>query len=222
MKDAQWTAVDEYVGALMFPPDAALTAALEASAAAELPPIAVTPAQGKLLHILASFHGVKSVLEIGTLGGYSTICFARAVGPGGKVVTLELVPKHAEVATANIARAGLASVVEVRLGRAVDTLASMVKDGHAPFDLVFIDADKQSIPDYFTWALELTRKGSLIIVDNVIRDGAVVDAASTDASVVGVRRFNEMVSKEPRVTATTIQTVGMKGWDGLTFVLVSS
>ncbi len=222
MKDAQWAAVDDYVGALMFPPDAALQAALDASAAAELPPIAVSAAQGKLLQILAGFHGVTSVLEIGTLGGYSTICLARAVSPGGKVVTLELEPKHAEVATANFALAGLADMVDVRLGRATDTLESMVKEQHAPFDLVFIDADKQSIPEYFTYALQLTRKGSLIIVDNVIRDGAVVDATSTDPSVVGVRRFNEMVSQEPRVTATTIQTVGAKGWDGLTFVLVSS
>lgn len=220
MKDAQWTAVDEYVGALMFPHDEVLQGALDASAAADLPPIAVTPAQGKLLHILARFHGVKSVLEVGTLGGYSTIQFARAVGAGGKVVTLELVPKHAEVATANIARAGLSDVVDIKLGRAAETLESMVKAKEGPFDLVFIDADKQSIPEYFSYALQLTRKGSLIIVDNVVRDGAVVDATSTDASVVGVRKFNEMVSKEPRVTATTIQTVGMKGWDGLTFALV--
>ena len=222
MKDEKWEAVDEYVGGLMFPPDEALQAALDTSAAAGLPPIAVTPAQGRFLQILASFHGVKSVLEVGTLGGYSTICLARAVGKGGKVVTLELLPRHAEVAKANVARAGCADVVDVRLGRATDTLASMVKEGHAPFDLVFIDADKASIPDYFTWALKLTRPGSLIIVDNVIRDGAVLDASSTDANVIGVRRFNEMVSKEPRVTATTIQTVGMKGWDGLTFALVTA
>lgn len=222
MKDDQWTAVDEYVGALMFPHDGALQGALDASAAADMPPIAVTPAQGQLLHILARFHGVTSVLEVGTLGGYSTIQFARAVAPGGKVVTLELLAKHAEVATANIARAGLADVVDVRLGRAAETLESMVKEAHPPFDLVFIDADKASIPVYFTYALQLTRPGSLIIVDNVIRNGAVLNPESTDDSVIGVRTFNEMVSKEPRVTATTIQTVGMKGWDGLTFVLVSS
>ena len=221
MTGTRWAEVDEYLSDLFLGPDAALDAALAASAAADLPPIAVSPNQGKLLYLLARLQGARNILEIGTLGGYSTIWLARAVGPGGKVTSLELNEKHAEVARANIARAGLADVVDVRVGRAIDTLPLLKREGLGPFDMIFIDADKASIPDYFAWSLKLARAGSLILVDNVIRDGAVVDAGSTDASVIGVRRFNEMAAAEPRVTATTIQTVGVKGYDGLTFVLVT-
>ena len=222
MTETQWTDVDRYITDLLIGPDAALDAALAASRAAGLPAIAVSPPQGKLLGMLARLQGARNILEIGTLGGYSTIWLARAVGAGGRVTTLELDPKHADVATANVARAGLADVVEVRVGRALDTLPVLERESRGPFDLVFIDADKQSIPDYFDWALKLSRTGSLIIVDNVVRAGVVADASSTDASVLGVRRFNEMVAQETRVTATTIQTVGMKGYDGLTFVLVTA
>ena len=221
MTETQWTDVDRYITDLLIGPDAALDTALEASTAAGLPAIAVSPPQGKLLFLLARLQAARNILEIGTLGGYSTIWLARAVGAGGRVTTLELDPKHAEVATANVARAGLADVVDVRLGRALDTLPMLDLEGRGPFDLIFIDADKTSIPEYFEWALKLSRSGSLIIVDNVVRSGAVADASSTDTSVLGVRRFNEMVARETRVTATTIQTVGMKGYDGLTFVLVT-
>ncbi|MEO8623677.1 MAG: O-methyltransferase [bacterium] len=221
MTETRWAEVDRYLSDLYIGNDAPLEAALAASSAAELPPIAVSPNQGKLLHLLARLQGARKILEIGTLGGYSTIWLARAVGPGGRVTTLEISPKHADVATANVAQAGLAEVVDVRLGRAIETLPALEREGLGPFDLVFIDADKASIPDYFAWALKLTRPGSLIIVDNVIRAGAVVDADSTDENVIGVRRFNEIAAKETRVTATTIQTVGVKGYDGLTFLLVN-
>jgi predicted O-methyltransferase YrrM len=222
MTGTVWADVDQYLSDLFIGADAALDATVAASSAAELPSIAVSPNQGKLLHLLARVQGARTILEIGTLGGYSTIWLARAVGSGGRVTTLEVNPKHAEVATANLAHAGLADIVTVRVGRAIDTLPALEREGLGPFDLVFIDADKASIPDYFQWALKLTRVGSLIIVDNVIRAGAVIDADSTDANVIGVRRFNEIAAKEPRVTATTIQTVGVKGYDGLTFLLVTS
>ena len=222
MTSTRWAEVDQYLSDLFIGADAPLDAALAASAAADLPSIAVSPNQGKLLHLLARLQGARNILEIGTLGGYSTIWLARAVGPGGKVTSLELNEKHAEVARANVARAGLADIVNVRVGPAIDILPLLDSEGLGPFDMIFIDADKASIPDYFTWSLKLARAGSLILVDNVIRDGAVVDANSTDASVIGVRRFNEMAAAEPRVTATTIQTVGVKGYDGLTFVLVTS
>ena len=165
--------------------------------------------------------GAKNILEIGALGGYSTIWLARGLLPGGRLITLELDPTHAQVARANVARAGLADVVELRLGRALDLLPQLAAERLGPFDLIFIDADKPRIPDYFTWAMKLSRPGSLIIVDNVVLQGTVIDAASTDASVQGLRRFNQMLAAESRVTATTIQTVGSKGYDGLTFVLVT-
>jgi predicted O-methyltransferase YrrM len=222
MTGTVWADVDQYLSDLFIGADAALDATVASSSAAELPSIAVSPNQGKLLHLLARVQGARNILEIGTLGGYSTIWLARAVGASGRVTTLELNPRHAEVAAANLANAGLADLVDVRVGRAIDTLPALEREGLGPFDLVFIDADKASIPDYFQWALKLTRVGSLIIVDNVIRDGAVIDASSTDANVIGVRRFNEIAAKEPRVTATTIQTVGVKGYDGLTFLLVTS
>jgi predicted O-methyltransferase YrrM len=217
----QWTAVDRYIGSLLVPSDAALDAALASSTAAGLPAINVAPNQGKLLHLIARLHGARSILEIGTLGGYSTIWLARALPPGGKVVTLEADPRHAEVARANVARAELANRVDVRIGRALDTLPQIAKEGLGPFDLFFIDADKANIPGYFQWALELSRPGSVIIVDNVVRGGGVLDATSPDPNIQGVRRFNEMVADEPRVSATAVQTVGSKGYDGFALLLVN-
>jgi predicted O-methyltransferase YrrM len=204
------------------PADPALDAALQASAAAGLPAIQVAPNQGKLLHLLAQAQGARSILELGTLGGYSTIWLARALPPGGHLITLEADPRHAEVARANIARAGLDGVVEVRLGQALDTLPHLAAEGRGPFDLIFIDADKANIPDYFAWALRLARPGTLIIIDNVVRNGTVADAASTDPSVQGVRRLYELMAAEPRVSATAIQTVGSKGYDGLAIARVNA
>ena len=219
-QEERWRAVDRYIAETLIAPDPALAAAIEASDAAGLPPIAVAPTQGKLLHSLARVRGARRILEIGTLGGYSTIWLARALRPGGRLVTLEAEEKHARVARANIDLAGLAVDVEVRLGPALETLPLLASEGAGPFDLVFIDADKPNIPRYFEWALQLAAPGALIIVDNVIRDGAVADASSTDPSVVGLRWLNEMLRDDPRVTATTIQTVGSKGYDGLTIALV--
>ena len=221
MSQNQWSAVDRYITDLFVPPDSALDAALQATADSGMPLINVAPNQGKLLHILALSHGARSILEIGTLAGYSTIWLARALPPSGRLVTLEVDPKHAEVARANIARAGLAEAVDLRLGRALDTLPQLLAEGAGPFDIVFIDADKANTTAYFEWALKLTRRGSLIIADNVVRDGAVIDAASTDASVQGVRRFNAALAADPRVTASVIQTVGSKGYDGLAFAVVT-
>jgi len=222
MAEEQWTAVDLYLTGLFVPPDPALDAALQTSAAAGLPPINVSPNQGKLLLLLARVQGARTVLEIGTLGGYSTIWLARALPADGRLITLESDPNHAAVARANIARAGLAGVVELRLGRALDTLPQLAAEGRGPFDLVFIDADKPGYPDYLTWALKLSRRGSLIIADNVVRKGAVIDAASSDANVQGVRRFNELLAAEPRISATAIQTVGSKGYDGFAIALVTA
>jgi predicted O-methyltransferase YrrM len=222
MNQETWTAVDRYIGDLLVRADPALEAALQASAAAGLPPIAVAPNQGKFLQILARIHRARAILEIGTLGGYSTIWLARALPAGGRLVTLEADPKHAAVARANLARAGLADVVELRLGRAVETLPLLAAEGKGPFDFIFIDADKASIPEYFAWALKPSRAGAVIVVDNVIRKGAVIDAGSEEASVQGVRRFNEILSAEPRVTATEIQTVGSKGYDGFAIAIVTS
>ncbi len=220
MTQDTWNAVDRYIADTLLPPDPALEAAVKASDAAGLPPIAVAPNQGKLLHLLARAMGARRILEVGTLGGYSTIWLARALPEGGRMVTLEFEPRHAEVARANLARAGLADRVEVRVGRAIDSMPGLLDEGLAPFDLVFIDADKVGYPDYLAWSLKLTRKGSLIVADNVVRNGKVADAASTDANVQGVRRFNAMLAAEPRVEATAIQTVGVKGYDGLAFALV--
>jgi predicted O-methyltransferase YrrM len=221
MNPQQWKEVDDYFAGQLAPSDPALDAALADSEAAGLPAIAVTPSVGKLLMLLAQTCGARRVLEIGTLGGYSTIWLARALPAGGRLVTLEADPKHAEVARANIARAGFAEVVEVRVGRAIESLPKVEAEGLGPFDLVFIDADKQSNPDYYTWALKLSRPGTLIIVDNVVRGGAVVDADSEDPSVRGVRRFTELVANEPRVSATAIQTVGGKGYDGFALLRVN-
>jgi len=221
MTQELWNEVDRYITDLLVPTDPALDQAITASNAAGLPAINVAPNQGKLLHLFARIRGARSILEIGTLGGYSTIWLARALPAGGRLVTLEADAKHAEVARANIANAGLSGSVEVRLGKALDTLPQLEQEDRGAFDLVFIDADKENIPAYFTWALRLTKPGSLIVVDNVVRKGAVVDAASKDVSIQGVRRFNELVSREPRVSATAIQTVGSKGYDGFALLLVT-
>jgi len=217
-----WTAVDRYFTDLLLGPDPALDAALRASQAAGLPPIQVSPPQGKLLHLLALAIGARRILEIGTLGGYSTIWLARALPKDGtgKLITLEYDPKHAEIARANIARAGLSGVVDLRLGRALDTLPRLAAENAGLFDLVFIDADKTGYPAYLEWSLRLTRLGSVIIADNVVRKGAIVDASSADENVQAVRRFNEMLAKEKRLTATVLQTVGGKGYDGFALAVV--
>ncbi|MFB2880965.1 O-methyltransferase [Floridanema aerugineum] len=220
MTQTQWTAVDDYITDLLIPSDSALDATIQSTIDANLPKINVAPNQGKLLHILAQIQGARRILELGTLAGYSTIWLARALPPGGKLITLEANPKHAEVARQNIDRAGLSKIVEIRIGAALDTLPQLANEGQAPFDFVFIDADKVNIPDYFKWALKLTRRGSVIIVDNVIRKGAVIEADSNDENVQGVRKFNRLLAVETRVKATTIQTVGSKGYDGLTIALV--
>jgi len=222
MTEDLWTAVDRYITDMFVPQDDALIAALAESAAAGLPAISVAPNQGKLLHLLVRISGARAILEIGTLGGYSTIWMARALPPGGRLITLESDPNHAEVALTNIARAGLGDLVELRVGLALDTLPLLAAEGAGPFDLVFIDADKANMPHYFTWALELSRPGTVIVADNVVRDGAVIDVSSEDPSVQGVRRLNEMIAAESRVSGTTIQTVGSKGYDGFALVLVDA
>ena len=222
MTQELWTAVDNYFNELLIPEDLALTASLEASVAANLPPIQVSPAQGKLLHLLARILGARHILEIGTLGGYSTIWLARALPDDGKVITLEADPKHADVARGNFARAGVTGKIDLRLGKALDTLPQVAAEGRGPFDLVFIDADKSNMPEYFQWALNLTHRGSVIIADNVVRHGAVLDANSGDADIQGVRRFAEMAAKEKRVSTTVLQTVGGKGYDGFALALVTA
>jgi len=218
----QWGAVDTYITDRLVPPDSALSAALEASEAAGLPAISVTPNQGKLLHLLARLHAARTILEVGTLGGYSTIWLARALPAGGRLITLEADPKHAEVALANIARAGLSDRVDLRLGPALEALPRIANEGHGPFDLIFIDADKPNTPEYFTWALKLSRLGGLIIVDNVVRNGAVADPDNEDPSIQGMRRFFDLIAQEKRVSATAIQTVGSKGYDGFALALVTA
>jgi predicted O-methyltransferase YrrM len=215
-----WSTVDRYISERLLPPDPALDAALEASAAGGLPAIAVSPNQGKLLHLLARIHGARTILELGTLGGFSTIWLARALPPDGRLLTLEVNSKYAELARANIARAGLAELVELRVGPALEALQQLAGEGLGPFDLIFIDADKQNIPAYFEWALKLSRRGSLIVTDNVVRAGGLADPACEDPRVEGARRFHELLAVEPRVSATTIQTVGLKGYDGFTLALV--
>jgi predicted O-methyltransferase YrrM len=217
----RWTAVDEYLTDLLVPSDEALEAALEDSDAAGLPAISVTPTQGKLLWLFARLIGAHKILELGTLGAYSTIWLARALPKDGRLITVEASPEHAEIATANLRRAGLTDRVELRVGRGLDLLPVLATEGIAPFDLIFIDADKVNTADYFLWALKLSRPGTLIITDNVIRKGAVADAKSKDASVVGMRRFFELLAKEKGVSATAIQTVGSKGYDGFAIAIVN-
>jgi predicted O-methyltransferase YrrM len=222
MTEETWTAVDRFFGDLLVNADPALDEALAASAAAGLPAINVSPVQGKLLHLLARAIGARNVLEIGTLGGYSTIWLARALPDGGRVISLEADPEHADVARANIARAGLADKVEVRLGMALDLLPGLAAEDGTPFDFVFIDADKPNNAAYFDWALKLSRVGSIIVVDNVVRGGDVIAAASESPTLQGVHRFLERLAAEPRVNATAIQTVGSKGYDGFAIALVTS
>jgi predicted O-methyltransferase YrrM len=220
MTEHAWTSVDDYLNERLVQRDPALEAALADSAAAGLPAIAVAPNQGKLLNLLARLRGARRILEVGTLGGYSAIWLARALPAGGRLITLEVDPKHAQVAEKNLARAGLRDKVEIRVGPALQTLARLAADGAEPFDLTFIDADKQNNAAYFDEALKLSRPGSLILIDNVVRRGAITDARSTDPAIVGTRRLFDRLRDEPRVDATALQTVGVKGWDGLAVALV--
>lgn len=217
---ALWTAVDRYFGTRVGDSDAALEAALRESAAAGLPAIEVSPLQGKLLHLLARACGARRILEIGTLGGYSAIWLARALPPDGRLVTLEIEPRHAEVARANLARAGLADRVEIRIGPALESLERLAAEHGPPFDLTFIDADKSSYPEYLVGAARLARPGALIVADNVVRRGDVVAPANDDASVAGIRRMADRVAADPRLSATVVQTVGVKGYDGFALALV--
>ncbi len=213
-----WAAVDEYVAGLLAPDDESLAAAVAAAEQAGLPAIQVTPAQAKLLYLLAKAIGARRIIEFGTLAGYSTIWLARALPEGGRVVTLEADPKHAEVAAANIERAGVSEQVELHIGPALEVLPRL--DGEEPFDLVFIDADKANTPAYFEWSLDRTRSGGLIFADNVIRFGALVDEANEEPAIAAQRRLHELLATEPRVEATTIQTVGAKGYDGFSLIRV--
>jgi predicted O-methyltransferase YrrM len=220
MTQQLWTSVDDYITNLFVPFDPVMKEALAASEAAGLPSISVAPNEGKLLMLLAQICGARRILEIGTLGGYSTIWLARGMASGGNLITLEASAKHAEIARLNIARAGLAEVVEVLVGPALDTLPQLAAEDRGPFDLIFIDANKEGYSEYFAWALKLARPGSLIIADNVIRDGEILDPASSDPRVQGIRYFNELLANEPRVKATVIQTVGKKGHDGMALAVV--
>ncbi|RBP03568.1 putative O-methyltransferase YrrM [Roseiarcus fermentans] len=217
----KWEAVDDYLEQAIGGQDEALSAALAASAAAGLPPIEVSAAHGKMLHLLARIAGARTALEIGALGGYSTIWIARALAPGGRLVTLEADATHAEIARKNVARAGLADTVEVRVGAALDSLPTLEAEGLAPFDFVFIDADKENNADYLAWALRLSRPGTTIVVDNVVRAGRVLDAATQDRQIRGVQRMFEVLKAEPRLSATAVQTVGAKGWDGFVLAVVA-
>lgn len=220
MSQELWSAVDDYICEHLLEPDSVLDAALAASDAAGLPAIAVTPNQGKLLELLVRVHGAQRILELGTLGGYSTIWLARGLREGGQLVTLELDPGYAAVAQESIARAGLSEAVELRVGPALETLAAMHAAGEKAFDLIFIDADKQSYPGYLEWSLKLSRPGTVLIGDNVVRSGGIVDPENEDVVVEGVRRFYELLADEPRVDATAIQTVGSKGHDGFALGIV--
>jgi predicted O-methyltransferase YrrM len=220
--DARWTAVDDHVTALMADGDAALRSALTASRTANLPAINVTAPMGKFLHLLARMIDARRILEIGTLGGYSTIWMARALGDGGRLVTIEADARHASIARENIDRAGLAGIVDLRQGKALDVLHTLEREQAGPFDLSFIDADKPNTPDYFEWAVRLSRPGSVIVADNVVREGRVTDAGDPDPSVRGMRQLLVQMSAERRVAATVIQTVGAKGYDGFAIALVSS
>jgi predicted O-methyltransferase YrrM len=220
MKEDTWSAVDHYIEERIVGADAALEAALESSAEAGLPAINVSPPQGKLLMMLAQLRGARSALEVGTLGGYSAIWIARGLAPGGRLVTLESNSVHANVARSNLVRAGVADRVEVRVGPARETLPTLMGDVRVPFDLTFIDADKPNNATYFDWAVKLSRPGSLIVVDNVVRGGAVVDHTNDDPSVRGTRELFDRLRTDTRVTCTAIQTVGIKGYDGFVLAVV--
>ena len=220
MSNPEWSAVDAYFDGLFAPPDGVLAEAAAAAEAAGLPPISVSASQGKLLHVLARAVRARRILEIGTLGGYSAIWLARALPPDGQLITLELDERHAEVAAQNLARAGLDGVAQVRLGPAADTLAELAGADAEPFDLVFIDADKGGYPGYLDWALKLSRPGTMIIADNVVRGGAVANAGSSDPAVAGVREYLERLAADARVAASACQTVGSKGYDGFSMAVV--
>ena len=222
MSQDLWTKVDTYINQITIKPDAALDAASASAVAANLPPISVTPAYGKLLHLIARAHGSKRILEIGTLAGYSTIWLARAVLPDGHVISLESNAAHAQIARDNMLRAGLSGRVQIRVGDALETLPQLVTEKQRPFDFVFIDADRTNLAEYFDWAVKLSRQGSVIIVDNVVRGGRVVDAGDDDQQVQGVRRLLERMAQEPRVDAAAVQTVGSKGYDGFAIALVTA
>jgi len=221
MNQEQWASIDQYFARALLPPDPALDATIASNAQAGLPAIDVSPTQGKFLHLLAMIQGARRILEFGTLGGYSTIWLARALPEGGLLVTLEADPKHAEVARQNLERAGVAGKVHIVVGKALETLPTLKSRFPEPFDLVFIDADKVNTPEYFQWALKLSRPGTVIVTDNVVRKGEITNAASTDESVIGMRRFTEMIGKEAGVSATVVQTVGTKGYDGFVIARVS-
>jgi predicted O-methyltransferase YrrM len=221
MDQILWRSVDAYFEELLVLPDVALNTALQTSDAAGLPRINVTSCQGKLLQILAEIQRAKAILEIGTLGGYSTIWFARALPADGRLVTLEINPEYAAIAMQNIARAGFAHLVDIRTGVAIESMEQLVQEGTLPFDLIFIDADKSGNPAYLEWSIKLSRPGTVIICDNVVRQGAVLDSSSTDPDVTGTRRFCEMVAGNPALTATAIQTVGSKGYDGFVIARVN-
>ena len=222
MTQADWSAVDDYIAGHLLGDDPALDAALAANAAAGLPAIDVSPVQGKMLHLLALGTGARRILEIGTLGGYSTIWLARALPGGGHLVTLELDPHHAEIARANLSRASLADKMEVRVGPAADTLDAMIADGEAPFDFIFVDADKEGYPDYLRAAMRLSRPGTMIVFDNVVREGGILDPEHADPRVQGTRALFEAMAAEPRLSATAVQTVGAKKWDGFALAVVTS
>jgi predicted O-methyltransferase YrrM len=221
MAESSWVDVDDYYASLFLPSDDYFRAGLDAARAAGLPQIQVSAALGRLLELLARLRGARRILEIGTLGAYSTTWLARALPPGGSLITLELSPHHAEVARANLERAGLGGHVEIRLGPAGESLAALHAEGAGPFDMIFIDADKAGYPDYFTWSMRLSAPGTLLVIDNVVRGGKVVEADSTDASVQGVRRMNELIAVQPNLVVTTLQTVGTKGYDGITIAYVT-
>jgi predicted O-methyltransferase YrrM len=222
MTQQLWTSVDDYITRLFIQSDPIMQDTLAASEAAGLPSISVAPNEGRLLMLLAQLCGARNILEIGTLGGYSTIWLARGMVSEGSLITLEANPKHAEIARLNIARAGFTDRVEVRVGPARDTLSQLASEGRRPFDLIFIDADKESYPEYLAWSIKLSRPGTLIIADNVIRDGKILDPTDTDPRVQGARRFNQLLADEPRVKATVIQTVGGKGHDGMAMAIVTT
>jgi predicted O-methyltransferase YrrM len=222
MNQELWTDVDHYLVENLIPADPVMDQALASNKAAGLPSIDVAPNQGKLLYLLARIRGARRILEIGTLGGYSTIWLARALPSDGKLITLEVEAKHAEVARTNIDRAGLSGLVQLRLGPALGSLAQLLNEGAKPFDLIFIDADKQSIPAYLEWSLRLSHPGTVIITDNVVRDGAVINPDDPDPNVQGVRRHFEMLAADPRLDATALQTVGTKGYDGFALAIVKA
>jgi predicted O-methyltransferase YrrM len=217
-----FSAVDAFIGETLTPEDETLQAALDAAEAAGLPQIQVSPPQGRMLQLLGRLVGARTVLEFGTLGGYSTILLARALPEGGRLITLEANAEYAEVARVSIERAGLSGIVELRVGPALETLPALEAEGVGPIDFTFIDADKVNTPNYFAWALDHSRPGSLIVADNVVRDGSLADVSSPDPATRAQRRLHEMLAAEPRITATTIQTVGSKGYDGFTIALVNS